>query len=133
MFPLEKLEAVGLIIYGKHWKSPLSREMGIDLRSFRRLICGERQIPPDLSCRLLTVIEQELERLNAAVDIINSDKIQSEDVTDSVLDEILCLYRYASLADRNAARKAMLRAVCRETFLSDLNAIAIRYSLHTEK
>lgn len=128
MDPREKIKKVGEVVYGNRWKSPLSREMKVDLKTFRRFLSGERYLPKNLSTVLLQSMEQELAKIYAAIEIINSDKLQRESITLDLIVTIADQYDYVCKKDYKAAIEAMQNAVLDETYLSDLAAIAQRFS-----
>ncbi|MGQ3774132.1 hypothetical protein ACUBKE_00710 [Klebsiella quasipneumoniae subsp. similipneumoniae] len=128
MDPKEKIQKVGQVVYGNRWKSPLSREMKVDLKTFRRFLSGERYFPKNLSAMLLQSMEQELAKIHAAIEIINSDKLPREKITSDLIVTIANQYDYACKKDYKSAVEAMQNAVLDDTYLSDLAAIAQRFS-----
>ncbi|HAT1665502.1 TPA: hypothetical protein I8Y34_004787 [Raoultella ornithinolytica] len=125
---LEKLRAVGEAVYGDKWQSPLSRALGISDRTVRNFVSGKSQ-PENLSNRLLEAMKLEMGKIKAAIDIINSDKLRGDDITIEMITQIADRYEYSDEQDRKAAIDAMNNAVYEETFLSDLEAIAIRLAI----
>ncbi|HHS9765165.1 TPA: hypothetical protein ACTW94_000430 [Raoultella ornithinolytica] len=125
---LEKLRAVGEAVYGDKWQSPLSRALGISDRTVRNFVSGKSQ-PENLSNRLLEAMKLEMGKIKAAIDIINSDKLRGDDITIELITQIADRYEYSDEQDRKAAIDAMNNAVYEETFLSDLEAIAIRLAI----
>ncbi|HHS9647436.1 TPA: hypothetical protein ACTW3N_001588 [Klebsiella oxytoca] len=128
MDPREKIQKVGQIVYGNRWKSPLSREMDLDLKTFRRFLSGERYLPKNISTMLLQSMEKELAKIHAAIEIINSDKLHRKNITSDLIATIASQYDYACKKDYKSAIEAMQNAVLDETYLSDLSAIAQRFS-----
>ncbi|HBU2513782.1 MULTISPECIES: hypothetical protein [Raoultella] len=125
---LEKLRAVGEAVYGDKWQSPLSRALGISDRTVRNFVSGKSQ-PENLSNRLLEAMELEMGKIKAAIDIINSDKLRGDDISIEMITQIADRYEYSDEQDRKSAIDAMNNAVYEETFLSDLEAIAIRLAI----
>ncbi|HBZ6064679.1 TPA: hypothetical protein RG867_000032 [Klebsiella pneumoniae] len=125
---LEKLRAVGEAVYGDKWQSALSRALGISDRTVRNFVSGKSQ-PENLSNRLLEAMELEMGKIKAAIDIINSDKLRGDDISIEMITQIADRYEYSDEQDRKAAIDAMNNAVYEETFLSDLEAIAIRLAI----
>lgn len=125
---LEKLRAVGEAVYGDKWQSPLSRALGISDRTVRNFVSGKSQ-PENLSNRLLEAMELEMGKIKAAIDIINSDKLRGDDISIEMITQIADRYEYSDEQDRKAAIDAMNNEVYEETFLSDLEAIAIRLAI----
>ena len=125
---LEKLRAVGEAVYGDKWQSALSRALGISDRTVRNFVSGKSQ-PENLSNRLLEAMELEMGKIKAAIDIINSDKLRGDDISIEMITQIADRYEYCDEQDRKAAIDAMNNAVYEETFLSDLEAIAIRLAI----
>lgn len=132
MDPREKIRKVGQVVYGNRWKSPLSREMKVDLKTFRRFLSGERYLPKNISFLLLQSMEQELAKINTAIEIINSDKLQRKSITPDLIERIANQYDYACQKDYKSAIEAMHNAVFDETYLSDLAAVALRFSLNND-
>lgn len=124
---IEKLTAVGKAVYGDNWQSPVSRDLGIDSRTIRHFIKGERDIF-NLSPRLTAALEAKIEGIKAAIDIINSDKMNGEDVTIEMIAGIADKYEFDNDNIRSAAIDAMNNAVSAQTFLSDLEAIAQKWA-----
>lgn len=125
---LEKLRAVGEAVYGDKWQCPLSRALGISDRTVRNFVSGKSQ-PENLSNRLLEAMELEMGKIKAAIDIINSDKLRGDDISIEMITQIADRYEYSDEQDRKSAIDAMNNAVYEETFLSDLEAIAIRLAI----
>lgn len=125
---LEKLRAVGEAVYGDKWQSALSRALGISDRTVRNFVSGKSQ-PENLSNRLLEAMELEMGKIKAAIDIINSDKLRGDDISIEMITQIADRYEYSDEQDRKSAIDAMNNAVYEETFLSDLEAIAIRLAI----
>jgi plasmid maintenance system antidote protein VapI len=126
---LEKMRAVGETIYGDNWQSPLSRTLGVTDRTVRNFISGKTRIPVDMSTRLLDAVECEINKLKSAVEIINSDKMRDEEITAEMLGDIANRHEYPDEQFRKAAIDAMNNAICGDTWLSDLDAIARRFAL----
>lgn len=132
MDPREKIQKVGQVVYGNRWKSPLSREMKVDLKTFRRFLSGERYLPKNISSLLLQSMAQELAKINTAIEIINSDKLQRKSITPDLIERIANQYDYACQKDYKSAIEAMQNAVFDETYLSGLAAVALRFSLNND-
>ncbi len=125
---LEKMVAVGQAIYGSTWQSSLARALNINDRTVRSFISGRSRIPTNLSIRLLEAMESEMNKIKSAVEIIESDAVNGEDVTTDVIDEIVNRYTYESEHDRKCAIDAVNNAIYEKTYLSDLDAIARKFS-----
>ncbi|MCI1034059.1 hypothetical protein [Raoultella terrigena] len=125
---LDKMRAVGEAVYGDNWQSPLSRALNINDRTVRRFVAGTSHIPVNLSERLLEALESEMNKIKSAIDIINSDKMRGDDITLEVITEIADRYEYPDQMSREHAIDAMNNAIYVETFLSDLDAIARKFS-----
>ncbi|EBP3998234.1 hypothetical protein S301_05945 [Salmonella enterica subsp. enterica] len=123
----EKLMAVGKLVYGDNWQSPVSRDIGVDSRTIRYALKGEREIN-HLSSRLKEALEQKAEKLKSAIEIINSDKICGDDVTIEMICEIAGRYQYPDEMIQKHVIDAMNNAIYQTTYLSDLDAIARKFS-----
>lgn len=125
---LEKLIAVGEAVYGKNWQSPISRSLDISDRTIRRFVSGNTNIPVNLSTRLISAMEQEMNKIQSAINIINADKMCGDDVTIEMIADIADRYEYSDEMAKQSAIDEMNNAVYQETFLSDLEAIAQKWS-----
>ncbi|EBI1831456.1 hypothetical protein NI479_003156 [Salmonella enterica] len=123
----EKLIAVGKLVYGDNWQSPVSRDIGVDSRTIRYFLKGEREIN-HLSSRLNEALEQKIENIKSAIEIINSDKICGDDVTTEMICEIAGRYQYPDEMIQKHVIDAMNNAIYQTTYLSDLDAIARKFS-----
>ncbi|EJI4221493.1 hypothetical protein NDG30_001441 [Salmonella enterica] len=124
---IEKLMAVGKLVYGDNWQSPISRDIGVDSRTIRYALKGEREIN-HLSSRLKEALEQKIENIKSAIEIINSDKICGDDVTIEMICEIAGRYQYPDEMIQKHVIDAMNNAIYQTTYLSDLDAIARKFS-----
>ncbi|PJX56194.1 hypothetical protein CWM63_27340 [Klebsiella sp. F-Nf9] len=106
--------------------------MKVDLKTFRRFLSGERYLPKNISSLLLQSMAQELAKINTAIEIINSDKLQRKSITSDLIERIANQYDYACQKYYKSAIEAMQNAVFDETYLSDLAAVALRFSLNND-
>ncbi|EIN1958854.1 hypothetical protein LOI60_000672 [Salmonella enterica] len=123
----EKLMAVGKLVYGDNWQSPISRDIGVDSRTIRYALKGEREIN-HLSSRLKEALEQKAEKLKSAIEIINSDKMSGDDIDVDIISNIVDGYEYSDEQYKKAAFDKINNAVCADTWLSDLDSIARKWS-----
>ncbi|EEH0274561.1 hypothetical protein OHU06_005056 [Salmonella enterica] len=123
----EKLMAVGKLVYGDNWQSPISRDIGVDSRTIRYALKGEREIN-HLSSRLKKALEQKAEKLKSAIEIINSDKMSGDDIDVDIISNIVDRYEYSDEQYKKAAFDETNNAVCIDTWLSDLDSIARKWS-----
>lgn len=123
----EKMIEVGKLVYGDNWQSPLSRDIDVDSRTIRYALKGEREIN-HLSSRLLEALEQKIEKLKSAIDIINRDKVSGDDVDVDIISNIIDGYEYHDEQYKKAAFDEMNNAVYADTWLSDLDSIARKWS-----
>lgn len=132
MDPRIKMQQIGQTMYGNRWKSSLSRGMSVDPKTIHRLLSGERYFPKDLSSKLLQAIQLEQSKINKAMEIITSDRICRDDITEDVIKYIASRFEYLSEKDYKSAINSIHRAVHdtvpNDIYLSDLEAIALRYS-----
>lgn len=128
---LEKMTAVGKLLYGSgSWQSPLSRSLGVSDRTIRNYVSGETSVPVGISDRLLSLIEEKMRVLDAAKAIIESDRINNVDTADiKFITRIVDEYAYDRSDDRLAAIDAVNNSVCDGCYLSDLHAIARKFSI----
>ncbi|NDJ59397.1 helix-turn-helix domain-containing protein [Enterobacteriaceae bacterium 4M9] len=125
---LEKMRKVGEEVYGSSWQSSLARALGISDRTVRNFISGKSNIPETLSSRLLSAMDVEIEKIQRAIAIIESDAVSGDDVTTEVITGIVDRYEYSDEMARQHAVDAVNNAVYPKTFLSDLDAVARKYS-----
>lgn len=52
---LHELELLGIFLYGRRWKSPLARALGVSARHMRRLARGDRPVSVRLSGAIITM------------------------------------------------------------------------------
>ncbi|EBR9318800.1 hypothetical protein CC707_15565 [Salmonella enterica subsp. enterica serovar Panama] len=123
----EKLMAVGKLVYGDNWQSPISRDIGVDSRTIRYALKGEREIN-HLSSRLKEALEQKAEKLKSAIEIINSDKRSGDDIDVDIISNIVDGYEYSDEQYKKAALDEINNAVFADTWLSDLDSIARKWS-----
>ncbi|HEE9631286.1 TPA: hypothetical protein R8E83_003567 [Escherichia coli] len=121
---LEKMIAVGKVVYGDQWQSPLSRALGVSDRTIRNFISGRSRIPADLSLRLIVAMNTEMEKIKSAISIIESDKMKGEDIDLDLIKNIASRYNFADKQEYMATIDAINNAVHEVTYLSDLDAIA---------
>ncbi|EBO8148725.1 hypothetical protein K1O44_002675 [Salmonella enterica] len=124
---IEKLMAVGKLVYGDNWQSPISRDIGVDSRTIRYALKGEREIN-HLSSRLKEALEQKAEKLKSAIEIINSDKMSGDDIDVDIISDIVDGYEYSDEQYKKAVFDEINNAVCADTWLSDLDSIARKWS-----
>ncbi|TKI02392.1 hypothetical protein [Martelella alba] len=125
---LDKLMRAAFVVYGKNWQSPISRDLGISDRTIRNFISGKSRTPEDMSNRLLQALEQKKSEIQEAIDLVNSDMVQGDDVSIELITEIASRYKYRDEQDYKSAIDAMNNAVYETTYLSDLEQIAINWS-----
>ncbi|EBU9317130.1 hypothetical protein DMO52_22655 [Salmonella enterica subsp. enterica serovar Amager] len=123
----EKMMVVGKLVYGDNWQSPLSRDIDVDSRTIRYALKGEREIN-HLSSRLTEALEQKIEKLKSAIDIINRDKVSGDDVDVDIISNIIDGYEYHDEQYKKSAFDEMNNAVYADTWLSDLDSIARKWS-----
>lgn len=51
---------LGVALYGKRWKTSLSRDLGISTRYISMLVVGDRQMPPGLTVDLERLCNERL-------------------------------------------------------------------------
>lgn len=63
MMDKEELEKIGKIVFGRDWKSPMARALGISVRHMRRLARGDTVISEMKVARIRDVCLREAEKL----------------------------------------------------------------------
>ncbi|EBR9320805.1 hypothetical protein D5N88_26280, partial [Salmonella enterica subsp. enterica serovar Panama] len=81
-----------------------------------------------LSSRLKEALEQKAEKLKSAIEIINSDKMSGDDIDVDIISNIVDGYEYSDEQYKKAAFDEINNAVCVDTWLSDLDSIAHKWS-----
>lgn len=122
---LEKLAAVAELLCGPNWQSTIAKYLGVSDRTVRNFVAG-KTTPENISRRLIEAIN--IKHAEAMM-IINSDKMSGEDVSIELLAEIADRYEYPDEQSKKAAVDAMNNAIYEETYLSDLDAIARKFSV----
>lgn len=126
---VEKMSKVGETVYGSNWQSPLSRALGINDRTIRRYAAGTSNIGSEFSDRLLAAMEHEMSKLKTAIEIIESDKMNGDDISLGTVISIVDSYKYLDRATREHAIDAVNNAIYPETYLSDLHSVAQKFSI----
>ncbi|EHK4291997.1 hypothetical protein JHT63_005386, partial [Salmonella enterica] len=72
--------------------------------------------------------EQKAEKLKSAIEIINSDKMSGDDIDVDIISDIVDGYEYSDEQYKKAAFDEINNAVCADTWLSDLDSIARKWS-----
>ncbi len=121
----EKLAAVAELLCGANWQSTIAKYLGISDRTVRNFVSG-KTIPENISHRLIEAINKKHKE---AMMIINSDKMRGEDVSIEMITEIADRFEYQDIQDYKNAIDAMSNAVYEVTYLSDLDAIAKKFSI----
>lgn len=121
----EKLAAVGQLLCGANWQSTMAKYLGISDRTIRNFVAG-KTVPENISKRLIDAINTKHAE---AMMIINNDKMNGEEITIDLITEIVDRYEYADSMTREHAIDALNNAIYQETFISDLDAIARKFSV----
>lgn len=121
---VEKLAAVAELLCGANWQTTIAKYLGVSDRTIRNFVSG-KTVPDNISSRLIDAINAKHAE---AMEIINSDKICGDDVSIELIAEIANRYDYHDIQDYKNAIDAMNNAVYEVTYLSDIDAIARKYS-----
>ncbi|MEX0495974.1 hypothetical protein AB3X31_22095 [Raoultella terrigena] len=120
----EKLAAVGQLLCGANWQSTMAKYLGVSDRTIRNFVAG-KTVPENISKRLIDAINTKHAE---AMMIINNDKMNGDEITIDLITEIVDRYEYADSMTREHAIDAINNAIYQETFISDLDAIARKFS-----
>ncbi|MDF7681522.1 hypothetical protein PT300_15465 [Enterobacteriaceae bacterium ESL0689] len=123
----EKLIAVGELLYGKNWQSPAARALGISYRTIRNYVSG-KTVPARISSRLLYALRDETEKIQAAADLVNSDRITRNEMTTEKITEITDRYNFPDWQSKQAAIDEIRNAVSDENWISDFEEIARKWA-----
>ncbi|MTH45409.1 helix-turn-helix domain-containing protein [Intestinirhabdus alba] len=127
---LEKMKSVGKLLYGDNWQSPLSRDLGVSDRTIRNYVSGETRVPKKISERLLSILSQKIDVINAATAIVVTDRIDNVNTVNlQQIYKIVDSYAYEDEQYRTAAIDAVNNAVSEGVFLSDLHDTASNFSI----
>lgn len=127
---LEKMKSVGKLLYGDNWQSPLSRDLGVSDRTIRNYVSGETRVPKKISERLLSILSQKIDVINAATAIVVTDRIDNVNTVNlQQIYKIVDSYAYEDEQYRKAAIDAVNNAVSEGVFLSDLHDTASNFSI----
>lgn len=121
----EKLASVGQLLCGANWQSTMAKYLGVSDRTIRNFVAG-KTVPDNISKRLIDAINTKHAE---AMMIINNDKMNGDDITIDMITEIADRYEYEDNQQYRASIDAMNNSVFEEIYLSDLEAIAKRFSL----
>lgn len=121
----EKLSAIGELLCGPNWQSTIAKYLGVSDRTVRNFVAG-KTAPENISRRLIEAINSKHAE---AMMIINSDKMNGDDISIEMVGEIVDRYEYRDEQDRKSAIDAVNNAIYAETYLSDLDAVARRFSV----
>ena len=121
----EKLAAVGQLLCGANWQSTMAKYLGVSDRTIRNFVAG-KTVPENISKRLIDAINTKHAE---AMMIINNDKMNGDEITIDLITEIVDRYEYADSMTREHAIDAINNAIYQETFISDLDAIARKFSV----
>lgn len=126
---LEKMTAAAKMIYGENWQSRLSRALDVSDRTIRNFISGKSRVSEHMTSRLLAAMEHEMNKIKSAIEIIESDKMNGDDVTMDVITGIIDTYSYHDEMARQHAIDAVNNAVYPVTYLSDLHSVAQKFAV----
>ncbi|APB06088.1 hypothetical protein WP3W18E01_24410 [Raoultella ornithinolytica] len=121
----EKLASVGQLLCGANWQSTMAKYLGVSDRTIRNFVAG-KTVPDNISKRLIDAINTKHAE---AMMIINNDKMNGDEITIDLITEIVDRYEYADSMTREHAIDAINNAIYQETFISDLDAIARKFSV----
>jgi hypothetical protein len=62
----DRLTIIGTAIYGKYWKRPLARDLGVDKRQVQRWVNGHSEPLDSRICQALAILHKKRERLESA-------------------------------------------------------------------
>jgi hypothetical protein len=123
---LQKMEKIGLELYGPNWITPMSRLLGINESTIRRWLTGKSRV----SITIANDIPDALTRkFNNVLAMANADKMCGDDVTIEMIVEIADKYEFPDDQCRRAAIDEMNNAVYETTYISNLESIAKKYSI----
>lgn len=122
---IEKLEKVGLELFGPNWITPTARIIGVNELTIRRWLTGKSRVSTTIASELPDALTRKFQTV---LDIANSDKVRGDDVTIEMIAEIADRYKFSDERYRKAAIDEMNNAVYNVTYLSNLESIAEKYS-----
>lgn len=123
----EKLAALGRLLYGDRWQAPMARALGVTAKTISNYVSGETS-PARITSRLLYVLEGEKNKLQAAVDLVNSDKISCDEMTAEKIKQIVGRYEFLDPQHKLLAINEINKAIFDENWLSDFEEIARKWS-----
>ncbi|PIK90752.1 hypothetical protein CFY86_08390 [Raoultella ornithinolytica] len=103
----------------------MAKYLGVSDRTIRNFVAG-KTVPDNISKRLIDAINTKHAE---AMMIINNDKMNGDEITIDLITEIVDHYEYADSMTREHAIDAINNAIYQETFISDLDAIARKFSV----
>ncbi|HBC0038433.1 TPA: helix-turn-helix transcriptional regulator [Salmonella enterica] len=121
MTNIEKLEKIGLELFGPNWITPVARMLGINDSTIRRWISGASRPSVTIADDLPGAIEK---KFHEALEIACTDKVAGDSVDSDTITSIVDCYEYADEQDRKSAIDAVNNAIYETTYLSNLHQIA---------
>jgi predicted transcriptional regulator len=122
---LEKLEKIGLELYGPNWVTPMSHLLGIANSTIRRWLKGKSRVSTTIANDIPDALTR---KFNDVLAMANADKMCGDDVTIEMIVEIADKYKFSDEQRREEAIKAMKNAVYDTTYLSNLESIAKQWA-----
>ncbi|ECC1660261.1 TPA: hypothetical protein N2F43_004172 [Salmonella enterica] len=121
---IEKLEKVGLELFGPNWITPMARVIGVNELTIRRWLTGKSRVSTTIASELPDALARKFQTV---LDIANSDRVRGDDVSIEMIAKIADRYEFSDEQDRRAAIDEMNNAVYEVTYLSNLESIAKKW------
>ncbi|EFO1265855.1 hypothetical protein DXV24_22250 [Escherichia albertii] len=121
MTNIEKLEKIGLELFGPNWITPVSRMLEINESTIRRWLTGKARPSVTIANELPSAIEKKFQE---AVAFASADKVSGDSIDVATIERIVDSYEYADEQERKSAIDAVNNAICETTYLSNLYQIA---------
>ncbi|EHW5312807.1 hypothetical protein K3A10_003378 [Escherichia albertii] len=121
MTNIEKLEKIGLELFGPNWITPVSRMLEINESTIRRWLTGKARPSVTIANELPSAIEKKFQE---AVAFASADKVSGDSIDVATIEHIVDSYEYADEQERKSAIDAVNNAICETTYLSNLYQIA---------
>ncbi|ENB5757531.1 hypothetical protein OM315_19160 [Escherichia albertii] len=121
MTNIEKLEKIGLELFGPNWITPVSRMLEINESTIRRWLTGKARPSVTIANELPSAIEKKFQE---AVAFASADKVSGDSIDVATIERIVDSYEYADEQERKSAIDAVNNAISETTYLSNLYQIA---------
>lgn len=121
MTNIEKLEKIGLELFGPNWITPVARMLEINESTIRRWLTDKARPSVTIADKLPGAIEKKFQD---AMALACADRVSGDDINTDVIERIVDCYEYTDEQERKSAIDAINNAIYETTYLSNLHQVA---------